>query len=145
MAMSRHPKERPMKQKSFKHIKPANKPSDLRPISLTEAGGKVFAKALNNRIRPLVSEAAATWPQYAYLQSRSIDRAVARVVAHCSRVRDTIASATFSLQDRRETGRMPTNCCGGIMISIDASKAFDTSDHQVCCKSCVLQVWMQTM
>ena len=31
------------------------------------------------------------------------------------------------------------------MISIDTSKAFDTSDRQVCCKSCVLQVWMHHM
>ena len=63
-----------------------DKPSELRPISLTEAGGKIFAKALNNRIRPLVSEAAATWPQFAYLQGRSIDHAIARAVAHCSRL-----------------------------------------------------------
>ena len=111
--------------------KSANKPSELRPISLTEAGGKVFAKALNNRIRPLVSEAATTWPQFAYLQGRSIDHAIARAVAHCSRVRDTIAQARVSLKDRRETGRKPTNCCGGIMISIDTSKAFDTIDRQV--------------
>ena len=111
--------------------KPANKPSDLRPISLTEAGGKIFAKALNNRLRPLVSEAAATWPQFAYPQGRSIDHAIARVVAHCSRAREAITNARVSLKDRRERGKVPTNCCGGIMISIDTSKAFDTIDRQV--------------
>ena len=111
--------------------KPANKPSELRPISLTEAGGKVFAKAINNRIRPLVSEAAALWPQFAYLSGRSIDHAIARVVAHCSRVRDTVASARVSLRERRETGRKPTACSGGVMISIDTSKAFDTIDRRV--------------
>ena len=111
--------------------KPANKPSELRPISLTEAGGKVFAKALNNRLRPLVSEAAEAWRQFAYLPGRSIDHAIPRVVAHRSRVRDTIASARVSLKDRRETGRIPTNCCGGIMISIDTYKALDTIDRQV--------------
>ncbi len=111
--------------------KPASRPCDMRPISLTEAGGKLVAKAIANRIRPCVQAAAALWPQFAYVPGRCIDHAIARVIGHCDQVRTMLSRQRLTLQERRETGRVPHQCCGGIMVSIDTSKAFDTIDRRV--------------
>ena len=37
----------------------------------------------------------------------------------------------LTLKERRDTGRKPTACQGGVTLSIDTSKAFDTVDRRI--------------
>ena len=104
---------------------------NLRPISLTEGGGRIVVKALTMRLRPFFAEATRLWPQYAYTPGRSIEQAIARALHHCAQVRHTLASHRLTLKERRATGNKPTSCQGGATLSIDTSKAFDTVDRRV--------------
>ncbi|CAE7941314.1 Pol, partial [Symbiodinium necroappetens] len=108
-----------------------DQPENLRPISLTEGGGRIVVKALTLHLRPSLTEATWSWPQYAYVPGRSIEHAIVRALHHCSRVQAAIASQRITLQERRTTGRTPTTCQGGVTLSIDTSKAFDTVDRGV--------------
>ena len=110
-----------------------DQPENLRPISLTEGGGRIVVKALTLHLRPPLTEATWSWPQYAYVPGRSIEHAIVRALHHCSRVQvqAAIASQRITLQERRTTGRTPTTCQGGVTLSIDTSKAFDTVDRGV--------------
>ncbi|CAE7331253.1 Pol, partial [Symbiodinium necroappetens] len=111
--------------------KAPDQPENLRPISLTEGGGRIVVKALTLHLRPSLTEATWSWPQYAYVPGRSIEHAIVRALHHCSRVQAAIASQRVTLQERRTTGRTPTTCQGGVTLSIDTSKAFDTVDRGV--------------
>ena len=57
--------------------------------------------------------------------------AIARALRHCAHVQSTVASHRITLKERRATGRKPTDCIGGVTLSIDTSKAFDTVDRCV--------------
>ncbi|CAE7466615.1 unnamed protein product [Symbiodinium sp. CCMP2592] len=83
------------------------------------------------RLRPIFAEATKLWPQYAYTTGRSIDHAIIRALHHCSQVQQILASQRLTLRERRHTGRKPTSCQGGVTLSIDTSKAFDTVNRQV--------------
>ena len=111
--------------------KAPDQPENLRPISLTEGGGRIVVKALTLQLRPSLTEATQSWPQYAYVPGRSIEHAIIRALHHCDRVHTAIASQRVTLQERRTTGRVPTACRGGVTLSIDMSKAFDTVDRSV--------------
>ena len=65
------------------------------------------------------------------MPGRSIEHAIVRALHHCSRVQTAIASQRIALQERRATGRTPTACQGGVTLSIDTSKAFDTVDRRI--------------
>ena len=114
-----------------KPCKAPDQPENLRPISLTEGGGRIVVKALTLQLRPSLTEATRSWPQYAYVPGRSIEHAIVRALHHCRRVQAAIASQRITLQERRTTGRVPTACQGGVTLSIDTSKAFDTVDRSV--------------
>ena len=47
--------------------KAPDQPENLRPISLTEGGGRIVVKALTLQLRPSLTEATWSWPQYAYV------------------------------------------------------------------------------
>ena len=111
--------------------KAPDQPENLRPISLTEGGGRIVVKALTLQLRPSLTEATRSWPQYAYVPGRSIEHAIIRALHHCRRVQTSIASQRITLQERRATGRVPTACQGGVTLSIDTSKAFDTVNRSV--------------
>ena len=111
--------------------KAPDQPENLQPISLTEGGGRIVVKALTLQLRPSLTEATQSWPQYAYVPGRSIEHAIIRALCHCDRVHTAIASQRITLQERRTTGRVPTACRGGVTLSIDTSKAFDTVDRGV--------------
>ena len=111
--------------------KAPDQPENLRPISLTEGGGRIVVKALTLHLRPSLVEATRSWPQYAYVPGRSIEHAIVRALHHCRRVQAAIAHQRVTLQERRTTGRTPTTCQGGVTLSIDTSKAFDTVNRDI--------------
>ncbi|CAE7315448.1 unnamed protein product, partial [Symbiodinium sp. CCMP2456] len=111
--------------------KTPDQPENLRPISLTEGGGRIVVKAYTARLRPSLTEATLPWPQYAYIPGRSIEHAIVRALSHCDRVQHALAAERLTLRERRDTGRRPTGCQGGVTLSIDTSKAFDTVDRRI--------------
>ena len=114
-----------------KQGKTGTTPAEQRPISLTDFGGKAVTKAFTSQLQPTLREALAPWPQFAYLGGRCIEHAIARVTAHCVAVRDRLASGRVTLKQRRAGSGPQGQCYGGVMVSVDCSKAFDTVDRQV--------------
>ena len=105
--------------------KPITGPADLRPIGLQDAGGRIVARALNQILAPYVHSALQTLPQFAYTAGRRIESPLARVAAHCSTVHALLETQRLTLHDKRR-GAVALACCGGCMLALDLSKAFDT-------------------
>ena len=114
--------------------KPVFKPSDLRPIGLQDVGAKVISRALNSHVAPLVATALRHLPQFAYTKGRTLENALLRVVAHCSRIRQVFAHAPDTLHARFR-GETFGNCYGGVQIAVDLSKAFDMVNRSDLCSS----------
>ena len=104
--------------------KPHRQPGDLRPIGLQDPSSKLLATLLKDRVEAQASSCLARCPQYAYSTNRSIEEAISRVAAHCASVRSRIKASVMSVHQRR-AGCKQSACVGGIMISIDLSRAFD--------------------
>ena len=101
--------------------KPLTTPDALRPISLLPAFAKVLAQQLALTIRGNVEAAAATTPQYAYLQQRQTADALDRAFNHCRQVREDRKSTSLNLRHRKLGGAMP--CArGGLTLSLDLQK-----------------------
>ena len=64
-------------------------------------------------------------PQFAYCEGRALDEAVARVFQHCRHIRQRLNTGADSVHARR-AGLPSTRCLGGLMVSLDLSRAFDT-------------------
>ncbi|CAE7689836.1 unnamed protein product, partial [Symbiodinium necroappetens] len=84
----------------------------------------VVAVAVRERLTAIVGPYVAQRPQFAYIQGKSIDGAIARVLSHCSSIRAKLQHACLTVHDRRE-GRTVSRCLGGAMLSLDLSRAFD--------------------
>ncbi|CAE7035064.1 unnamed protein product [Symbiodinium sp. CCMP2592] len=104
--------------------KPTRLPKDLRPLGLQDPSAKLLAVVLRTRLLDIVQERLRQIPQFAYCPQKAIDQAISRVAQHCHRVREVVKHSTVSTHDRRE-GLMRSQCTGGLMISLDLSRAFD--------------------
>ena len=104
--------------------RPSRRPKDLRPLGLQDPCSKVLAIALKALLLPIVSSFIANRPQYAYCPNKAIDEAISRVASHCSRVRERLRQGTLSVHARR-SGQVESTCFGGLMLSLDLSRAFD--------------------
>ena len=72
----------------------------------------------------MFSDFLSAKPQFAYCKGKSIDDTICRVALHCSRVRERLQRGNLSLHDKR-SGAQESKCCGGVMVSVDLSRAFD--------------------
>ena len=104
--------------------KAGRRPQDLRPLGLQDPSAKVLALVLRARVMPYVIDYISARPQFAYCPSKALDDAVCRVASHCRHVRSRIQHGTLSVHARREGAREST-CFGGLMLSVDLSRAFD--------------------
>ena len=98
-------------------------PGNLRPISVLPAVSKILARIAAQRIRPLLEQALASQPQYAYLIARRTTDALDRVYDHCEQARQQVASVRpdpFVHSKRRSSSLR-----GGLQLSLDLSRAFD--------------------
>ena len=99
-------------------------PAMLRPISLLEPTGKVV---LGLAAKCLLQE--SWWllqmiPQYAYLPRRGCSDAISRLTAHLRQVRHRLTQLQYPVHRAASGESMPT-LYGGLIISLDLSKAFD--------------------
>ena len=107
-----------------KPFKPLRSPADLRPIALLPPEIKVLSTMLAERIRPYAPQYLADIPQFAYVEGRSLQQALHRVISHCAQVRASVASQAINIHGRR-AGKGSRPLCGGLMLSLDISKAYD--------------------
>ena len=104
-------------------------PSELRPIALLEPTGKMLMGLLAQNLKLEVWPALRVLPQFAYLPKRGCADAIARLSQHCHLVRSIIEQQSLSIhQQAHGLRRLPVS--GGIVISLDMSKAFDMVDRQ---------------
>ena len=100
------------------------RPQDLRPIALLEPCGKVLMGCLSDQIHEQLWPTLRGLPQFAYVPGRGCDDALHRVSSHCREVRDLVASFQFLIH-QKATGSLPGELGGGLLLSLDLSKAFD--------------------
>ena len=81
----------------FLVLKPGKKPTAaaLRPISLLHPVAKALATMLKCRVQPAVDAFLNELPQYAYMQQRSAQDALARAFTHCTFVQALLRTQTL--------------------------------------------------
>ena len=104
-------------------------PQHLRPIALLEPTDKVtmglLADAILKELRPQLLRI----PQYAYTAMCSCEDAINRVTSHCRAVRQ--AMTVFQLPvHNKALGQVQPALLGGLLISLDLTRAFDTVNRQ---------------
>ena len=82
--------------------KPADKPSNLRPLGILRPDAKGVAGAARELLSPDLNEYMRDLPQFAYLQGRGLSDAHARLVQHLREVRQLCGSASPGRQQLRD-------------------------------------------
>ena len=109
--------------------KPADKPTQLRPLGILRPDAKGLAGAARELLAPYVVPFMKPLPQFAYLPGRGLSDAQSRVVQHLREVRQIGRSAKPSREDRKR-GLGPPSLVGGITFALDLSQAFKTVSRQ---------------
>ncbi|CAE7797071.1 unnamed protein product [Symbiodinium sp. CCMP2592] len=104
--------------------KQSRRPKDLRPLGIQDPSSKVLANVLKARVLEEIGPFLLERPQFAYCPGKAIDGALSRVAAHCTRVRERLQQGSLSVHARRE-GQRTSGSFGGLMLSLDMSRAFD--------------------
>ena len=89
---------------------------------------KVMASLLAARVLPKVAAFLESAPQWAYLPGRSAADALEAVCSHLQAVRSLVQSKSTTLVQRHR-GAQPTKLAGGVSISLDIHKFFDSLNH----------------
>ena len=100
-------------------------PASYRPISPLPPYAKVLAQLVAQRLRPLVLAAAESMEQFAYLPARQTADALDRAFAHCDDVRAACKASGTTIWTRK-AGARPDTCRGGLTLSLDLERAFDS-------------------
>ncbi|OLP88065.1 LINE-1 retrotransposable element ORF2 protein [Symbiodinium microadriaticum] len=109
--------------------KPADKPTQLRPLGILRPDAKGLAGTAREMLAPHVLPFMQPLPQFAYLPGRGLSDAQSRVVQHLREVRQIGRSAKPSREERKR-GLGPPSLVGGITFALDLSQAFDTVSRQ---------------
>ena len=80
---------------------------------------------LADRIRDRAEADIRRASQFAYITHRSTDDAIGRVCSHLAGAR-TAASGALPNAHRRKAGETPQTIAGGLSLSLDIDKAFDS-------------------
>ena len=100
-------------------------PSDLRPICLLEPTGKAILGIFAQRVMQAAVPFLIQLPQYAYMKNRSCSDAITRVLDHIDLVQQQLSDVQYPVH-RIASLEPPVALRGGLMLSLDLSKAFDT-------------------
>ena len=103
-------------------------PSSLRSVGLMGADAKALMVLLKEYASPHVMQSLENTPQFAYRQGVSTADAILRAGSHCHSVRKTLDSVSTS-QTAKLLGAEQPGLIGGLMVSLDLAKAFDTLSH----------------
>ena len=107
-----------------KHARRSHAPQDLRPITLLEPCSKALLGTLAAHLFEVIGESLCSVPQYAYLPGRGTEDALARVFRHCDAVRTSCTAQQYPIQQFAQ-GLPPVKLGGGMLLTLDLSKAFD--------------------
>ena len=99
-------------------------PKELRPITLLEPCNKVCMGVLAQRLQHEAGAHLNSLPQFAYTKMRGGDDALHRIILHCSHVRNLCDSQKYTIHSLARGGTNQA-VCGGALLSLDLSKAFD--------------------
>ena len=102
--------------------KPADKPSQLRPLGILRPDAKGLAGTAREMLSPHVLPFMLPLPQFAYLPGRGLSDAQSRVTQHLREVRLIGRSAKPSREDRKR-GLGPPALVGGVTFALDLSQA----------------------
>ena len=103
-------------------------PGNLRTVGLMGADTKALMVLLKTQAAPYSMNALESTPQFAYRQGVSTLDAITRAGNHCHEVRRLLESASTS-QTAKILGAAQPTLIGGLMMSIDLAKAFDSLSH----------------
>ena len=106
--------------------KSPDKPEHLRPISLLHPISKAITKLLAHKARDHAFQQLCEMPQYAYLPRRSTRDALHRAFTHCREVRTLTLKQPNNTYHRYMTPEEIPTFVGGLQISLDLTKAFDS-------------------
>ena len=105
--------------------KKGHRPDELRPIALLEPSGKCALGMFSSHLFPQISSRLFRLPQFAYLHGRGTDDAIQRVRDHCQQVRTLLDTHKYHVHAMATDNTM-ADVMGGLMLSLDLSKAFDS-------------------
>ena len=103
-------------------------PGNLRTVGLMGADTKALMVLLKEYASPFIMRALTSTPQFAYRQGVSTIDAIARAGNHCHAIRQLLESASTS-QTAKILGAEQPGLIGGLMLSLDLAKAFDSLSH----------------
>ena len=104
-------------------------PKNLRSVGLLSADSKAFLLVLRGHMEGPIRRALSDAPQYAYRPGLDTNNAILRAISHCKAVRMLLKQAVRN-HTARVMGELPPELQGGLLVSLDMSKAFDSVPHQ---------------
>ena len=108
--------------------KSGSHPKELRPITLLEPTGKIAMGLLARALDREIGHHLCELPLFAYLCGRGCSEAIMRLTQHCNAVKQQMDTLKYPLHVLAQDGTMP-QLVGGITMSLDLSRAFDTVDR----------------
>ena len=104
-------------------------PQNLRSVGLMSADSKAFLLVLRNHVEDTVRSSLFDTPQYSSRPGLDTSNAIMRALSHCRAVR-LLQQQAVRNHTSRVMGALPPELHGGLMVSLDMSKAFDSMPHQ---------------
>ncbi|CAE7852282.1 unnamed protein product, partial [Symbiodinium necroappetens] len=104
-------------------------PANLRTIGLMGGDTKAWLCILKKHANPFVQQALQDVPQYAYRAQASTADPLLRASQHCQQVRKMLDGCLDDRTSRLLQQKQPL-LLGGMMVSLDLSKAFDSLTHE---------------
>ena len=104
--------------------KTPDRPQNLRPLCMQEPLSKCILGILTRKLNQQLLRHITRWPQFAFLQYRSSNDAIRRVIHHVNQVRCLILNHRRSVQ-QRAAGATCHSVCGGLQMYLDVHQAFD--------------------
>ena len=104
-------------------------PRNLRSVGLMSADSKAFLLVLRGHVESRIRSSLYDVPQYSYRPGMDTHNAILRAVSHCKAVR-ALQKQAVQNHTARVMGAVLPELQGGLLVSLDMSKAFDSVPHK---------------